>query len=366
MHNPTHAKVSIIISTYNVSQYLRECMDSVVNQTLQDIEIICVNDGSTDNSLAILQDYAAQDSRIVIIDKPNSGYGDSMNVGIERATGEYIAIVEPDDYIALDMYEVLYSKAHELDLDLIKSDFHRFTGTGEELQMTYNKLCKDDSYYNKIISTKDDITPFRFIMYTWSGIYKRTFLNQHNIRHNTTPGASYQDQGFWFQTFCLADKMYFLNTPFYMYRCDNPNASVKDKGKVFLIQQEYDFIRSFLEKNTHLKEKFLGMYFYKKFTNYCFTYSRIADEHQLLFLQKAFVPEFRQAQKDGELDLTLFSKREKETLRRIINTPEKYYKNPKNKSPFEKLFSITNSKDKKYKVITLLGLQLRYKNTHSV
>lgn len=366
MHNLVQASVSIIIPTYNVSQYLRECMDSVINQTLQNIEIVCVNDGSTDNSLAILQEYAARDPRIVIVDKPNSGYGDSMNVGIDRATGEYIGIVEPDDYIALDMYEVLYSKARELNLDLIKADFNRFTGKGDDVQLTYNQLCEDDSYYNRIVNAKEDLTPFSFIMNTWSGIYKRDFLNQYGIRHNTTPGASFQDNGFWFQTFCLAERMYFLHSPFYMYRCDNPSSSFKDKGKVFLMQQEYNFIRNFLEKNPQLKVKFLGMYFYKKYNSYIFTYNRIADEFKLLFLQQAFVPEFKQAQKDGDLDLTLFSKREAKTLHRILSSPEKYYRSSKNKVLFEKLFSIRKSHDKKYKILTILGLQLRYKNVHSV
>ena len=82
------AKVSIIVPTYNVEMYLEECMESIQRQTLKDIEVICVNDGSTDNSLQILQKYAKDDDRIVIIDKENGGYGIGMNVGLERATGE--------------------------------------------------------------------------------------------------------------------------------------------------------------------------------------------------------------------------------------------------------------------------------------
>ena len=104
-------KVSIVIPTYNVEQYLKECLDSVINQTLKDIEIICVDDGSTDNSGKILDEYAAKDSRIKVIHKENGGYGKAMNVGIDNATGEYIGIVEPDDYIEFDMYETLYINA---------------------------------------------------------------------------------------------------------------------------------------------------------------------------------------------------------------------------------------------------------------
>ena len=98
-------KVSIIIPTYNVEDYLRECMESVVRQTLHDIEIICINDGSTDGSLKILQEYAQKDSRIVLVDKMNEGYGVGMNIGLDKATGEYVGIVEPDDFVPLSMYE---------------------------------------------------------------------------------------------------------------------------------------------------------------------------------------------------------------------------------------------------------------------
>lgn len=90
-------KVSIVVPIYNVEKYLRQCLDSIVNQTLKNIEIICVNDGSTDNSLKIIQEFADKDSRIKIINKENTGYGNSMNIGFDAAIGEYIGIVESDD-----------------------------------------------------------------------------------------------------------------------------------------------------------------------------------------------------------------------------------------------------------------------------
>ena len=89
---------------YNAEPFLRQALDSVVGQTLKDIEIVCVNDGSKDSSLSILEEYAAKDSRIKIIDGPNGGYGHAMNTGMASATGEYIGILEPDDYLISDMY----------------------------------------------------------------------------------------------------------------------------------------------------------------------------------------------------------------------------------------------------------------------
>ncbi|MBS7046628.1 MAG: glycosyltransferase family 2 protein, partial [Eubacterium sp.] len=106
-------KISIIVPVCNVEKYLSKCLDSIVNQTLKEIEIICIDDGSTDDSGAILDSYSQKDSRIKVIHKKNSGYGNSMNVGMDCAEGEYIGIVESDDCILPEMYEELYKAAKE-------------------------------------------------------------------------------------------------------------------------------------------------------------------------------------------------------------------------------------------------------------
>ena len=319
------AKVSIVIPVYNVEMYLEECLDSVVNQTLKDIEIICVNDGSTDISPEILEKYAAKDKRIKVISKANSGYGHTMNVGIDAATGEYIGIVEPDDYIKEDMYETLYKIAVEKNLDLIKADFCRFKGDGQNRKFVYVNLSKDDGYYNKVLKPADNIEIFRFVMNTWSGIYNREFLNKYNIRHNETPGASFQDNGFWFQTFCRAERVYFVDKAFYMNRRDNPNSSVKNKEKVYAATNEYKYIHDFLEKNQELKEKYIYMFSLKKFHNYNFTLVRIAQEFRLEFL-KYYGNDFKLSIEKGEVDKSYFTPKEWEDLMLIIKSPEEYYK----------------------------------------
>ncbi|SFH06808.1 Glycosyltransferase involved in cell wall bisynthesis [Desulfotomaculum arcticum] len=318
-------KVSIIIPVYNVETYLRECLDSVLNQTLKDIEIICINDGSTDGSPSILDEYAAKDSRVKVINKPNSGYGHTMNVGMDEATGEYIGIVESDDYVKQNMYEILYNIAAEQDLDLIKADFYRFTNEEGTLNLQYTRLAEQFlGYYNKVLCPYDDLNLFRFIMNTWSGIYKRDFLNVHDIRHNETRGASFQDNGFFFQTFCWAKRVYFLDRPFYMNRRDNPNSSVHNKEKVFCVSEEYQFIRDFLEQNADFKNHFMPVYQLKKYHNYMFTVDRVGDEFKLMFLYH-FSKEFQQSALAGELDRKIFTGNEWETLNRIMEDPEKYY-----------------------------------------
>lgn len=345
------AKVSIIVPTYNVEQYLVECLESIVNQTLQDIEIICVNDGSTDNSLKIIQEYASKDLRFKIIDKPNSGYGNAMNIGLDNATGEYIGIVEPDDYIRLDMYEILYNKAKEHNLDMIKADFYRFKGSGENIELLYGKLDPSNSYYNRVINPGEDIKLFSLQMYTWSGIYRREFIEEHHIRHNETPGASFQDNGFWFQTFMYANKAYFLDRPFYMYRCDNPNSSVKSKEKVYCMKHEYDYIRSIINSNLEKLKKFIPIYWIRKFHNYFGTYYRIDESFRDEFLE-VFSSEFREGIKSGEIDLDLFSKNGKRILLKIVKNPKKFRKERiHNLSWLEEIFSLKRQNGVKYLTI---------------
>ena len=131
-------KVTAIIPIYNVEAYLSQCLDSVLSQSLEDIEIVCVNDGSTDTSLTIVEEYAAKDRRIVIIDKENGGYGKAVNCGLDRAQGEYIAIIEPDDFIDPAMFEDLYRFAHrERDgvhspIDVVKGSYWEYYDSGED------------------------------------------------------------------------------------------------------------------------------------------------------------------------------------------------------------------------------------------
>jgi Glycosyltransferases involved in cell wall biogenesis len=352
-------KVSIVIPVYNVSMYLKECMDSVINQTLKDIEIICVNDGSTDNSLDILNEYALKDKRIKIISKPNSGYGHTMNIGIDNASGEYIGIVEPDDYVELEMYETLYNKAKENDLDFIKADFNRFTGEKEDIFLKYHKVAREETNYNRVINPSEEIIAFKFVMNTWSGIYKRSFLKKYNIKHNETPGASFQDNGFWFQTFCFAKRILFINKPFYMNRRDNPNSSVKSKEKVYCMSEEYSHIRTFLDKNPELKEKFIYIYNLKKYHNYSFNLRRIDPSFRPEFAE-LFSKEFAKALKDKELDKSLFSHREWKLIRILIKNPRKFLlKSFQRLSFIERLFSVTNEEN--VKILRFFGIRIPIK-----
>jgi len=311
-------KVSVIIPIYNVSDYLRECLDSVIGQSLQELEIICVNDGSTDNSLEIIQEYAVRDSRIVVITGPNGGYGKAMNKGLDIASGEYIGIVEPDDYIAPEMFEQLYKAAVENDLDLVKADFYRFTRDQDGTERRqYILLDETKQRYGELLCPAEDPNCIRFTMNTWAGIYRRAFLEEFHIRHNETPGASFQDNGFFFQTFVYARRAMLLNTPYYRNRRDNPNSSVKSKEKVYCMNVEYDYIRDLLMSDRELWRKFQYMYWWKKYSNYWFTYHRIDDSYKEEYMGR-MRREYKRAMQLEQLRKEDFTLEEWRTIQNMI------------------------------------------------
>ncbi|EJG3290978.1 glycosyltransferase, partial [Campylobacter coli] len=137
----------MIVPIYNVEKYLRQCLDSIIAQTLKDIEIILVNDGSTDNCGVICDEYALKDKRIQVIHKTNAGLGAAYNTGLEMASGEYIGFVESDDWIEPNMYEELYAKAKETDVDVCLSGYflNNNQSTKKELQLLESI---DDSIFN--------------------------------------------------------------------------------------------------------------------------------------------------------------------------------------------------------------------------
>lgn len=319
-------KVSIIVPTYNVEAYLVECMESITNQTLEDIEIICINDGSTDGSLAILKSYAEKDKRIVLVDKENGGYGIGMNIGMSLATGEYIGIVEPDDFVPVNMFGDLYKIAKENDLDFVKADFYRFErATNGDMFLTYNHLDRKNQYYNQVFDPSHTPEAIRFIMNTWSGIYRKAFLDEHNIRHNETPGASFQDNGFWFQTFAFAKRGMVIDKPYYMNRRDNPNSSVKNVQKIYCINAEYDHIRDILIEYPETWERFKTYYTLKRFHNSVATLRRISNEFKRDYVER-FSKEMKRARDLGEMDEDLFTAAERDNLHLLMNQPAVYYK----------------------------------------
>ncbi|EPR6519744.1 glycosyltransferase, partial [Campylobacter jejuni] len=254
----------------------------------------------------------------IISDKKSYGY--QMNLGIKEAKGEYLGIVESDDYIKTNMYERLYEIAKKNDCEVVKGDFYIL----ESNKGKYSKITPIDFLYNQIISFKTHPNIFNFQSINPIGIYRLDLLRTNQIKLNETPGASYQDNGLWFQIFALAKSIYFINEAFYMLRRDNPNSSVKSKEKVYCACEEYDFIRDFLKKHPDLEKTLAPICALHRFGNYMFTLERIDERYKLDFL-KRFSQDFRKILKDKELDENLFGNINMQRINKIIENPVIYY-----------------------------------------
>ncbi len=230
----TNDTISVVVPIYNVEKYLDQALSSIEAQTHTALEIICVNDGSMDNSLAIIKEHAAADPRYVVIDRPNSGYGSGCNCGIDRATGSWIAIVEPDDWILPDMYKdmLTFASGFTEEIDIIKTTYTRIW-----LPDTSEEKRYECSYKNRVKPAKQ---PFviadaphlvRHHPSIWSAIYRKDFLTQNNIRFHEIPGAGWADNPFLLDTLLRAKAICYLDTPYYCYRETPPEKEAASFAK---------------------------------------------------------------------------------------------------------------------------------------
>lgn len=275
-------KVSVIVPVYNVEKYLSQCLESILAQTLEDIEIICIDDGSTDSSGKILDKYAARDQRVRTLHQPNGGYGAAMNAGLQTASGEYIGIVESDDCIMPEMYETLYNAAVQDDLDLVKSDAVYWIEQAGYFKRIHSQYL--ENFYDKVLHDEDRNQFFDFFMNIWTGIYKRKFLLDYNISFHESPGASYQDNGFWMQTLLYCKSAKWLNQAFYWYRQDNPEASVKSKSKMTAMTEEYEYLADLMRERK--EEVFLPYCYYYRMFRHRGTFFRVGDELKRTFCEQ--------------------------------------------------------------------------------
>lgn len=255
-------KISVILPSLNVRSYIEQCLLSVVNQTLYDIEIICVDAGSTDGTLEIIENIAHKDNRIRVLNSTKKSYGYQVNLGIRESSGEYIAVVETDDYIKPQMYEVLYNKAEEYKLDYVKGSFSQilYNDSGRVYRIdSYIFSNKGTSLYNRPINIKENPDIILRDSSIWSGIYKKSFLLENDIWLNESSGASYQDIGFVTQTIMLAKNVLYVDEPFYQYRVNRPGCSTFNMNVLKNCRQEWErlFDNIFVQKKIKLTNELL-------------------------------------------------------------------------------------------------------------
>lgn len=278
--------ISVLVPIYNVERYLEECLDSLRAQTLSEFEVLCINDGSTDGSRALIQRYVAMDARFKLIDKPNSGYGASMNQGLEAATGTYIAVLESDDMFAPQALELLYQALSTSKAPVAKANFtlywsepqkrtESFDVVGSFAGKTFYPSCEG----HEIFYQKPSI---------WSALYSRAFLDENHIRFLETPGASYQDASFSFKVFAAASRVSCIADEVLLYRQDNEASSVNAPGKVFCVCDEYTEMQTWLAHRPELEVRLKNVLAHMKLNTYLWNYNRLSPE-----LRKEFFPTMR-------------------------------------------------------------------------
>lgn len=237
-------KVSIIMPSLNVADYIKECIESVLHQTLHDIEIICVDAGSTDGTRQILAAYAGADDRITIIDSNKKSYGYQVNIGIAQAKGRYVAILETDDFVLPDMYEKLYLQAETYSLDYAMADFKSFyDDTGKRVYNKGNAFVNTPGMYGKILSMHDHARIYDSDDVTlWRGIYSKSFLTDNHIILNETPGAAYQDICFMHRVRMKSRRSMYINEYGYCYRTDREGSSINSVKGLQYAKYEYQYL----------------------------------------------------------------------------------------------------------------------------
>ncbi|MBQ1387593.1 glycosyltransferase [Candidatus Saccharibacteria bacterium] len=312
-------KISVLVPIYNSSEYLEECLNSLKNQTLKEVEFILINDGSTDNSSEIMKKYKELDSRFRIINKENTGYGDSLNKGIKIARGKYIGIVEPDDFCNKNMFEILGGLIEEDGADIVRGGYYYHSEKDNRIRRT---IFADEK--KRVFYPIKDYRIFCEPPAIWSAIYRKDFLRGNNIEFLPTPGASYQDTGFYIKTLVCANRVVFIDKPLYYYRVDNCNSSVNDKSKIMAVVNEYREIEKFVAK---LSDGDLWLRYCQaaKFGSYNWNLSRLSgrEEQNFIALMKR---EFSKEKRVGNIKKEYFSKKYWISLKLLLGMPVWFYK----------------------------------------
>lgn len=220
-----NARISVIVPVYKVESYLRQCVDSIINQTYKNLEILLVDDGSPDNCPQICDEYASNDQRIKVIHKHNGGQSEARNKALDIATGDYISFVDSDDWLAPNMYETLMSKISEKTCDI---------GMCARYVVTGKKITVDSALSEDMIKTKEEVMPIilKDIIGSqpWDKIYKKELWD--GIRFPV--GRVYEDIATLYLVFEKCHHFCYINTPLYYYRLNNVGTSFSERpNKIF-------------------------------------------------------------------------------------------------------------------------------------
>ena len=238
-------QVSILVPSLNTAEYIAAALYSISRQTERDLEIICIDAGSTDGTREIITSYVNGDRRFRLVESPVKSYGAQMNMGLYMAKGEHVGIVEPDDWIEPDMIASLLELANRDSLDYVKSDIFMFSGDGpsrSERRVRILDAMRTPAPYDRPIDPVRHPGLVATFPATWAGIYRRSFLERIGFRYHESPGAAFQDTGLHLAAIMQAERCSYISRPLYHYRRGNANASTNRQDAVEIIGREYGYL----------------------------------------------------------------------------------------------------------------------------
>lgn len=326
MAAPENPLVSVIVPVYNVEDYLRQALDSLLAQTLGagEMEIICVDDGSSDSSPAILAEYAEAAAvngkfPFTVITQPrNFGYGRAMNTGLAAARGEYVGLLEPDDFVDAAMFENLLGVARKHDADVVKGNYFDHI-EGVEPDRFEDALGIGGWAYDVPLCAKDDDTLLFIRACLWSAIYKRSLIEDNGIRFAETPGASFQDTSFAVQVAICAQRYVLVRDAYVHYRLDNASSSSNSVKKEFCVYDEIAAIEAFVNAEAKRRERFRPAAIYKCFWLYDWNRARIGACEATDIAEGLMSSTLRRAAYEGVLERRFFDDREWAEVQRLVS-----------------------------------------------
>ena len=233
-------KVSVLMPSYNVADYIDECIKSVLSQDFSEIELLCLDAGSIDGTIDIIEAYAAKDNRISFIKCSKRSYGAQMNIGLRRSRGKYVIIVETDDYVTPNMISTLYKSAEKNEAEMVKGAYFKVyeSKDGRRVERAFHYIparVREGVPF----SPYSDLSIHLWDPNIWCGIYRTDFLKNNAIEFHETRGAAFQDIGFKHRVLSKAKRIMYIDTPLYYYRLTRNEASTWNNQCLYNTYYEY-------------------------------------------------------------------------------------------------------------------------------
>ncbi len=338
-------EISVIVPVYNVSMYLDKCLESIRNQTFKDFEVICINDGSTDNSLEILNKYVENDKRFIVVSQENQGQGIARNNALKMARGKYIVFVDPDDWLELNMLEELLKAFEQTKAEIIQfntTEYYDSLNTFKERNLTeiykekFNYDLKPNQYFNfENLNGKNNRFSSTILMAVWKRAYLKDFLER--IHAVCAPTKYGEDQLFSYIVLLNAERIYYIDKYLYFYRIREGSSVRSVSDKFFCIFEDIQLFKKYLTEHN----------LYNKFEDEF-------REYQFAFMKQIYckIPENSRKRYNDECRKYLTAKEYRE-YKRWVNWSRYSF--------FEYIFSIKNGTgEPKHKVVTVAGIKFKF------